>query len=264
MAKELRIGIIGLMGYGSTYFRTIAGIEGARVTALCDAREDVLQRAAAQHNVSRTYTDYRQLVNDSEVDAVFIATPHFLHYQMTMAAIAAGKHVFCEKPLAMNAREAEEMVQAAKAAWVKLGCHYNRRQSPHVKMLKQAVSQGLLEGGSTLTVECSYEAHLADCADKLEYELFGTKAGACAREQDGNRRFVMGSCAFPENKWQSLGDWKEEDFADRYPSSIIADFVDAVMNDREPLVNGRAGADVTAILDAAFRSAENGQREILL
>ena len=58
MAKELRIGIIGLMGYGSTYFRTIAGIEGARVTALCDAREDVLQRAAAQHNVSRTYTDY--------------------------------------------------------------------------------------------------------------------------------------------------------------------------------------------------------------
>ena len=347
MAKELRIGIIGLMGYGSTYFRIIAGIEGARVTALCDAREDVLQRAAAQHNVSRTYTDYRQLVNDSEVDAVFIATPHFLHYQMTMAAIAAGKHVFCEKPLAMNAREAEEMVQAAKAAGVKLGCHYNRRQSPHVKMLKQAVSQGLLgdvyamnakwmarytafmfspdsawridknkagggiligrgshmidaalyilgnprvvsvkanvanrlcgfsvddyamvmlglEGGSTLTVECSYVAHLADCADKLEYELFGTKAGACAREQDGNRRFVMGSCAFPENKWQSLGDWKEEDFADRYPSSIIADFVDAVMNDREPLVNGRAGADVTAILDAAFRSAENGQREILL
>lgn len=63
---------------------------------------------------------------------------------MTMAAIAAGKHVFCEKPLAMNAREAEEMVQAAKAAGVKLGCHYNRRQSPHVKMLKQAVSQGLL------------------------------------------------------------------------------------------------------------------------
>ena len=51
----------------------------------------------------------------------------------------------------------------------------------------------------------------------------------------------MGSCAFPENKWQSLGDWKEEDFADRYPSSIIADFVDAVMNDREPLVNGHSG-----------------------
>lgn len=47
MAKELRIGIIGLMGSGSTYFRIIAGIEGARVTALCDAREDVLQRAAA-------------------------------------------------------------------------------------------------------------------------------------------------------------------------------------------------------------------------
>ena len=344
--KELRIGIIGLMGYGATYFKTIDSIEGARVTALCDTREDVLAREAAKHGIERTYTDYHQLVEDDQVDAVFIATPHFLHHAMTMASIKAGKHVFCEKPLAMNAKEAFEMVEAAKAAGVKLGTHYNRRQSSHVKMIKKAVSEGKLgdvyafnakwmarytafmfspdsawridkkkagggiligrgshmidaalhilgnplvlsvkanvsnrlcgfsvddyamvmlglEGGSTITVECSYEAHLADYQEKIEYEAFGTKAGIYAVEQDGQGSFQMGACAFPNNEWSAADPMDPDDFVNEYPTSIIADFVDAVLNDRTPLVDGVAGANVTAILDAAFRSAESG-REILL
>jgi predicted dehydrogenase len=138
------IGIIGLQGYGRTYFKQIAELPFARVAAVCDANEKVLAQVADTEGIGARYSDYREMLKDSAVNVVFIATPHYLHYQMTLDALNAGKHVFCEKPLAMNARQAEDMAARAREKGLLLSCHYNRRQSTAVKMLVDARRKGLL------------------------------------------------------------------------------------------------------------------------
>lgn len=104
----------------------------------------MLDRVADEQGIGLRFTDYREMLERKEIDVVFIATPHFLHYQMIMDALRAGKHVLCEKPLAMNRGEAEEMVRTADGLGLKLGCHYNRRQTAQVKLLKDIVSRDVL------------------------------------------------------------------------------------------------------------------------
>ena len=139
--KQIQVGIIGLQGYGGTYFAVLSALPYVTVRAVCDTKEEVLNRAADKHRIPLRFTDYKKMLEDEKIDAVFIATPHFLHYRMTMDALQAGKHVFCEKPLAMNAKEAKEMVETAAERGLILSCHYNRRQSSLVKLLKDAVNK---------------------------------------------------------------------------------------------------------------------------
>lgn len=344
--SKLGIGIIGLQGYGTTYFPVIEQLKDAAVVAICDVKEDVLLNAARKYDVT-AYRDYRDMLQDAAVDAVFISTPHFLHYQMTMDALNAGKHVFCEKPLAINGEEAMEMTARAEELGLTLSCHYNRRQSIAVKKMRRAVELGLigdayalnarwmarytafmfspdsawridkekagggiligrgshmidaalyilghpeveavtanissnlcgfevddyamvllrLKSGATIQVECSYENHIPDYSEKLEYELWGTNAGIQAIEKDGKSSFAIGCCAFPENKWIDKSvELDDCDYASVYPVSIIEDFVDAVNAHRTPLITGHQGAMVTRVLDAAYRSARE-KKEIVL
>lgn len=142
--NPIQIAIIGLQGYGSSYFSTLAKLPYVTVRAVCDTKEDVLNSTADRYGIEFRFTDYRKMLEDKEIDAVFIATPHFLHYRMTLDALQAGKHVFCEKPLAMNGNEAREMAETAARKGLILSCHYNRRQSPAVKLLKDAADKDIL------------------------------------------------------------------------------------------------------------------------
>lgn len=344
---HIRIGIIGLHGYGKTYFDTIGELPFAEVYSLCDSNEEVLTREAAAHGIDRVFSDYREMLLDPSLDAVFIATPHYLHYPMTMDALRAGKHVFCEKPLAMNTAEAEEMARCAESLGLLLSCHYNRRQSAPVKLLKDAVKKGALgevyavdvkwmarytsflfspesawrtvkskagggiligrgshmldaalyilgnpkvhsisanicsrltrmeiddycflmlrlENGSSVTVECSYENNIPDYSEKIEYRLFGTKAGAYSLEEGKNRRCLIGRCEFPKNEWVDLSDhYRLEEYETAYPDSIVKDFLRALHENAAPMIDGEQAAGVTKLLDAAYRSAAEN-REIVL
>jgi len=339
------IGIIGLQGYGRTYFRQIAELPFARVAAVCDANEGVLAQVADAEGIGARYLDYRQMLKDPAVNAVFVATPHYLHYRMTLDALNAGKHVFCEKPLAMDARQADEMAALARKKGLGLSCHYNRRQSTAVKMLTDARRKGLLgevyqtnvkwmarytafmfaensswrvrkdkagggiligrgshmidaalyilgmpeirsvsatvssrltgfevddyamatlrlPDGSAIHVECSYENNIPQYEEKIEYQLFGTGAGAYSLQEDGRTQFMIGRCEFPENRWTDLGGGlREQDYAGAYPESIVRDFLEALRDGREPLITGEDGAYITRILDAAYLSSARG-REI--
>ena len=84
--------------------------------ALADQDQAMAERHAAKLGAEKAYGDWRELVNDPQVDVVDITSPNHLHYTMAMAAIAAGKHVYCEKPLAVNEQQAQEMAQAARRA----------------------------------------------------------------------------------------------------------------------------------------------------
>jgi myo-inositol 2-dehydrogenase/D-chiro-inositol 1-dehydrogenase len=111
-------GMIGVGNRGSYVLQGVLQQAGVKVNALCDIKADRLDKAAtaaAAHNPA-TMKDYRDLLKRSDIDAVFIETPCDLHVEMTKAALAAGKHVYCEKPAGVNAASIQDLVQAVKAS----------------------------------------------------------------------------------------------------------------------------------------------------
>ncbi|MGH9667095.1 MAG: Gfo/Idh/MocA family protein, partial [Bryobacteraceae bacterium] len=117
--------------------------------AVCDTYAGHLARAKDQvetlgGNTPKTYTDYRDMLADPNVDSVFISTPEHLHYSMFMAAIKAGKNIYCEKPLAHTIEQGQEMVKAAEKAGkvVQVGTQ-NRSNSLYIKA-KEMVAQGMI------------------------------------------------------------------------------------------------------------------------
>jgi predicted dehydrogenase len=115
---------------------------GVKVVALCDADPSVLERARQASGVDSTFSDYREVMKRPEVNAVIIATPNFLHASIALEAIGAGKHVFCEKPIAMNFEEARQMYQAAEKANVRHMTAFTYRFVPAMRYMKHLVDQG--------------------------------------------------------------------------------------------------------------------------
>lgn len=112
----LNVGIIGASFARDAYLPAFAHIDGAQVVALASGRLDSARTAAEPHGITAVYDDWEKMLADHDLDLVCIATPTVMHAQMTLAAIAKGAHVLCEKPTAMNAGEARAMLEAARSA----------------------------------------------------------------------------------------------------------------------------------------------------
>jgi predicted dehydrogenase len=139
---QIRAGIIGTGFIGPVHIEALRRL-GIPVVALCDL-PDRVEAAAAKHGIRFTFSDYRELMRSPEVDVVHITVPNRFHCEMALAALAAGKHCICEKPLAMNTRETASIVsQAAKARTI-FAVNYNIRFYPAVLQLRKAVEQGEL------------------------------------------------------------------------------------------------------------------------
>lgn len=143
--KSLGIAIIGCGGITlQNHLPGLALCPDVRVTALCDADAATLERARQQTGVSVVSTDYQAIVERDDVHAVIIATPNFTHRPIALAAIAAGKHVLCEKPLALTAQDSMEMAQAADKAGVRHMTAFTYRFVPAMRYLSHLVKQGAL------------------------------------------------------------------------------------------------------------------------
>ncbi len=114
----------------------------ARVVALCDSNPDMLRRGSTRAGVDATFTDYRAALAHGGVDAVVIATPNVSHAPIALAAIEAGKHVLCEKPLAMNHAESLSMLRAAEAAGVRHMTAFTYRFVPAMRYVAHLVAAG--------------------------------------------------------------------------------------------------------------------------
>ena len=116
MSKKLKIGIIGSGGIAQgCHLPGYASMPDlCEVIAVCDVNPETAQKAAEKFNVPKVLSDYRELLAIKEIDAVSVTTPNKYHMQPTIDALKAGKHVLCEKPLAMNADEARLMCAAAR------------------------------------------------------------------------------------------------------------------------------------------------------
>lgn len=138
---------VALIGCGAiALYNHLLGLAlaGARLTALCDSDPGALERARQQTGVTALYSDYQALLAHADCDAVIIATPNHTHAPIALAAIAAGKHVFCEKPLAMNRHEAAHMLQAAEQAGVRHMTAFTYRFVPAMRYAAQLVAEGAL------------------------------------------------------------------------------------------------------------------------
>lgn len=112
------------------------------MVAVCDVDPETAKKAAAKFDVPDVYSDYRKLLEDKEIDAVSVATPNAYHLQPSVDALKAGKHVLCEKPLAMNAHEAKEICRAAKDAGKILQVGLQLRFSGPIKFMKDYIDNG--------------------------------------------------------------------------------------------------------------------------
>jgi len=112
--NTVRIGFIGTGGIGSYQISHLKKMENVEVAAAADPSQAALDRVQREYQVGKVSTDWREVVKMDDLDAISVCTPNKLHYEPTVAALKAGKHVLCEKPLAMNAKEGREMIAAAK------------------------------------------------------------------------------------------------------------------------------------------------------
>lgn len=141
--KQIGVGIIGCGAIAlANHVPGLKLCPDTRLVALCDSNPAVLEQAHKVTGVDNIFSDYKELLAQSDVDAVIVTTPNFLHAPITLAAIAAGKHVLCEKPLAMNYNEAMQMYRAAEAAKVRNMTAFTYRFVPAMHYMMHLVKQG--------------------------------------------------------------------------------------------------------------------------
>jgi predicted dehydrogenase len=150
--QTLRAGVIGTGFIGPVHVEALRRL-GVTVTAICDVG-DLGAQAAAKLAIPQAFAEYRDLLDSPEVDVVHITAPNRFHCEMSLAALRAGKHVVCEKPLAMNTRETKRIVEAAQKAAGVFAVNYNIRFYPAVLALRGLVRRGEL--GDIVHVNGSY------------------------------------------------------------------------------------------------------------
>src|SRR6516164_441797 len=124
------IGAAHAAGY-RTYLPRIAGLS-AELDVVCDANGELAAKLARNWGFARVVHDWRAVVDDPEVGVVSVCLPNFLHTEVTQAALKAGKHVLCEKPLALSAREARGTFELARNSPGKSGTVFNYRRIPAI------------------------------------------------------------------------------------------------------------------------------------
>ncbi len=141
--KSIGVAIIGCGGITlQNHLPGLALCPDTRVTALCDSDPATLERARSQIGVGVASTNYEEIVKRDDVQAVIIATPNVTHGPIALAAIAAGKHVLCEKPIAMDLAEGRRMLDAAERAGVRHMTAFTYRFVPAMRYLDYLVKRG--------------------------------------------------------------------------------------------------------------------------
>jgi predicted dehydrogenase len=134
----------GLIGAGDIARKRIApalrDLPNCNLISVSRSKSKFAEEFANQFGIKKWFADWRDLVADNEIEAVYIATPVFLHCEQTVFAANHGKHVLCEKPMALNVAECDEMIAAGKANNVKLGIAYYRRFYPVIERIKQLIT----------------------------------------------------------------------------------------------------------------------------
>lgn len=136
----------GLIGCGDIAKKRVApalrDLENCELVGVSRARPHLAESFATEFGARNWYGDWKELIADAEVQAVYVASPVYLHARQTIAAAAAGKHVLCEKPMAMNVQECSQMIEVCRSSGVRLGVAYYRHFYPVVERIKAILDSG--------------------------------------------------------------------------------------------------------------------------
>ena len=142
--ERVRVAVVGLGYWGPNLVRNFHEVAGAEVVAVCDRRHDALAKTARRYPAVELYEDLEELLELADVDAVAIAAPVSTHHDLASAALAAGKHVFVEKPLAASSGQAQELVDLARLNGLVLMPGHTFLYSPPVNAVRNLIEAGEL------------------------------------------------------------------------------------------------------------------------
>ena len=175
--NAIRIGLIGTGYMGKAHaiaFQTAAAVFPLSRQIICEMVADITpEQAESQAKLlgfHRSTGDWHDIINDPDIDVVDICAPNHLHKEMALAAIAAGKHVYSEKPLALNAQDAMEMTLAAEQAGIKTLVGFNYTKNPTIQLVKEIIERG--EIGEVVHFRGTFnEDYLADANTPFSWRL---------------------------------------------------------------------------------------------
>jgi predicted dehydrogenase len=143
--KIVNIGVIGAGGIANAaHLPSYKTCPNANVVAICDINETALHDTQAKFDIPHAFTDYHELLQMEDIDAISVCTPNYVHKDPAIAAMRAGKHVLCEKPLAMNAQEGEEIVAVSKETGKQCMVGFVSRFGADAQTLKRFIDAGEL------------------------------------------------------------------------------------------------------------------------
>jgi predicted dehydrogenase len=152
--SKIKSGVIGTGFIGPAHVEAVRRLGYVKVAALAEAGQKLAEEKAAALSIPKAYGDWRALLRDPDIKVVHICTPNTLHYPMAKEAISAGKHIFCEKPLAMNSTESAELVRLAAEAGIVNAVNFNYRFYPLNQEARARIQSG--EVGKVLVITGSY------------------------------------------------------------------------------------------------------------
>lgn len=332
---------VGVIGCGSIarhrHLPEYAFNQNVELVAVCDSNEERANQAAEKYGV-KAYTSYEELLQSGEVEAVSVCTPNYLHAPISIAALNAGVHVLCEKPMAISEEEAKAMIEVAEKSGKKLMIAHNQRFVPSHQKARRLIESGeigkiysfrtafghggpegwsvegkegwffqkekafvgamgdlgvhktdllrYLLGEEIVEVGAFVETSAKDFADvddnavcvlKTESGIIGTLAASWAYvSKEDNSTIIYGEKAIlrleddpnyslvvqyanGEVVNYQLGKIQSNEGGGQKNSHVVEQFVDCVLNDKEPLINGEEGMKSLAVILAALKSKETKQ-----
>lgn len=151
--NDIKFAVVGCGNIGKRHLAVIDADPRAEIVAVCDILPEVADHYADLYNIPARYTDFDQMLRETDANIISICTPHGLHADMSIAAAEAGKHILVEKPMALNVADCKRMIRAAEQAGVDLMVVKQNRYNKPIALTKQALEAGKL--GKVYMVECN-------------------------------------------------------------------------------------------------------------
>jgi predicted dehydrogenase len=180
--RKVRAGLIGAGFVGPLHVEAVRRLGHVDVVAVATSSFESAQKKAERLNIERAYSDYAELLQDPTIEVVHVCTPNHLHYEVVLAAIESGKHVICDKPLALTAVEAREMRDRAREAGVVNAVTFNYRFNPLVQEARAMVARG--DAGKIRFVQGYYLQDWLLFETDFSWRLEADKGGASSSVGD--------------------------------------------------------------------------------
>jgi len=178
--KIINFGIIGFGKIGPRHKQKIDENDNCNLIAICDIDKNKL--IDIEGNNIQLYTDYKEMLKDKVIDVVSVCTPNYLHAQMTIDALNAGKHVICEKPMALSTQDCEKMIDAKSKNNRKLFIVKQNRYNPPVQAVRNLLNENKLGKLFFIVLNCYWNRN---------NEYFASSTWKGSREKDGGALFTQ-------------------------------------------------------------------------